>query len=141
MKGKKKRDATGLPELPEARPLPQEANPGGTEGVDAAWPGGSSNLGEVINPEPEGDTTYSTKDLPPDVPRVEFVDAFVCDKCGQAFATEALLEHDRTKALYALSLDPLTAAVCSLEEIEKLFEEMWEAERDSLAPFAKKVSV
>src|SRR5438552_12252526 len=54
MKGKKKRDATGLPELPEARPLPQEANPGGTEGVDAAWPGGSSNLGEVINPRAGG---------------------------------------------------------------------------------------
>ena len=97
MKGKKKRDATGLPELPAARPLPHEANPGGTEGVDAAWPGGSSNLGEVINPEPEGDTTYSTKDLPADAPRLEFVDAFVCDKCGQAFATEALLNvHRRT---------------------------------------------
>ena len=97
MTGKKKRDASGLPELPEARPLPHEANPGGTEGVDAAWPGGSSNLGEVINPDPEGDTTYSTKDLPADAPRVEFVDAFVCDKCGQAFATEALLNvHRRT---------------------------------------------
>jgi hypothetical protein len=85
------------PELPEARPLPNEANPGGTEGVDAGWPGGASNLGEVINQEPEGDTTYSTKDLPPDAPRVEFVDAFICDKCGQAFPTEeALNVHRRT---------------------------------------------
>ena len=42
---------------------------------------------------------------------------------------EALLEHDRTKALYALMLDPLTAAVCSLDEIERLFDEMWEAEQ------------
>jgi len=50
---------------------------------------------------------------------------------------QALLEHDRTKALYALSLDPLTAAVCSLDEIEKLFDEMWEAERQFLAPFEK----
>ena len=48
---------------------------------------------------------------------------------------EALMEHDRTKALYALSLDPLTAAVCSLEEIEKMFDEMWEAERRFLVPF------
>jgi len=48
---------------------------------------------------------------------------------------EALLEHDRTKALYALSLDPLTAAVCSLDEIEKMFGEMWEAQRQFLAPF------
>jgi alpha-galactosidase len=48
---------------------------------------------------------------------------------------EALAEGDRKKALYALSIDPLTAAVCSLEEIEKLFDEMWEAEREFLAPF------
>ena len=48
---------------------------------------------------------------------------------------EALLEHDRQKALYALSIDPLTAAVCSLDEIEKLFNEMWAAEREFLAPF------
>lgn len=77
--------------------MPYEANPGGTEGVDPGWRGGSSNLGELINPEPEGDTTYSTKDLPSDAPRVEFVDRFVCDKCGQAFPTEeALNVHRRT---------------------------------------------
>jgi alpha-galactosidase len=49
---------------------------------------------------------------------------------------EALLERDRAKALYALMLDPLTAAVCSLEEIDRLFEEMWAAERESLTGFA-----
>lgn len=49
---------------------------------------------------------------------------------------EALLESDRSKAKYALMLDPLTAAVCSLEEIDRLFEEMWEAERSSLQAFA-----
>ena len=54
---------------------------------------------------------------------------------------EALLEHDRQKALYALSLDPLTAAVCSLEEIERMFGEMWEAQRQFLAPFEQKVRV
>jgi alpha-galactosidase len=48
---------------------------------------------------------------------------------------QALLERDRQKAVYALMLDPLTAAVCSLEEIENLFNEMWEAERASLAAF------
>ncbi|HEV2027583.1 MAG TPA: alpha-galactosidase [Candidatus Dormibacteraeota bacterium] len=48
---------------------------------------------------------------------------------------EALLERDRQKAKYALMLDPLTAAVCSLEEIDRLFEEMWEAERSSLDAF------
>ena len=48
---------------------------------------------------------------------------------------QALLERDRRKALYALMLDPLTAAVCSLDEIEKMFNEMWEAERSSLGAF------
>jgi alpha-galactosidase len=48
---------------------------------------------------------------------------------------QALLERDRQKAKYALMLDPLTAAVCSLEEIHHLFEEMWTAERGSLTSF------
>ena len=48
---------------------------------------------------------------------------------------QALLERDRRKAQYALALDPLTAAVCSLEEIDRLFNEMWDAERPSLAAF------
>ena len=48
---------------------------------------------------------------------------------------EALIERDRTKAMYALMLDPLTAAVCSLEQIESMFDEMWKAERSSLAAF------
>ena len=48
---------------------------------------------------------------------------------------QALLERDRQKAKYALMLDPLSAAVCSLEEIDLMFEEMWEAERESLTSF------
>jgi alpha-galactosidase len=48
---------------------------------------------------------------------------------------QALLERDRAKAMYALMLDPLTAAVCSLQEIESMFNEMWEAERASLSAF------
>jgi alpha-galactosidase len=48
---------------------------------------------------------------------------------------EALLERNRQKAKYALMLDPLTAAVCSLQEIDALFEEMWAAEKSSLEPF------
>jgi hypothetical protein len=84
------------PELPEARPMPHEASPGGIEGADPGWPGGSSNLGELLNPKPEGKTTYSTSDLT-DVPRVEVIAQFLCDKCGQAFQTQALLNvHRRT---------------------------------------------
>jgi alpha-galactosidase len=45
---------------------------------------------------------------------------------------DALLHRDKQKAKYALMIDPLTAAVCSLEEIDRLFEEMWAAERESL---------
>jgi alpha-galactosidase len=48
---------------------------------------------------------------------------------------EALLKRDKQKAKYALMLDPLTSAVCSLEEIDHMFEEMWEAERESLEAF------
>jgi len=48
---------------------------------------------------------------------------------------QALIERDRGKARYALMLDPLTAAVCSLEEIDKLFDEMWAAEIGSLTAF------
>ena len=48
---------------------------------------------------------------------------------------EALLKRDRSTAKYALMLDPLTAAVCSPEEIDRLFEEMWAAEKESLPAF------
>ncbi len=48
---------------------------------------------------------------------------------------EALIERDKQKAKYALMLDPLTAAVCSPDEIDRLFEEMWSAERESLTAF------
>ena len=49
---------------------------------------------------------------------------------------EAVLEGSKQKARYALMLDPLTAAVCSLDEIDRLFEEMWAAEREFLGPFS-----
>jgi alpha-galactosidase len=49
----------------------------------------------------------------------------------------ALLERDKEQARYALLLDPLTAAVCSPDEISRLFDEMWEAERDYLQPFER----
>jgi alpha-galactosidase len=50
---------------------------------------------------------------------------------------EAVLELDRAAALHALMLDPLSAAVCSPEEIGQMFEEMWEAEREDLGPFER----
>jgi len=44
-------------------------------------------------------------------------------------AVQAVLEQDREKALYALYVDPLSAAVCSPAEIKSMFEELWEADR------------
>jgi alpha-galactosidase len=48
---------------------------------------------------------------------------------------EALLTRNKEAARYALLLDPLSAAVCSPAEINALFDEMWQAERDYLEPF------
>ena len=50
---------------------------------------------------------------------------------------QALLERDRAKAKHALMLDPLTSAVCSLDEISAMFDEMWAAQRSDLAVFER----
>ncbi len=47
----------------------------------------------------------------------------------------AVLEQDRETAVYALMMDPLTAAVCSLAEIRAMFDDMAEAQRDYLPDF------
>jgi alpha-galactosidase len=48
---------------------------------------------------------------------------------------EAVLARDRQAALHALLLDPLTAAVCSPDEVRQMFDEMWAAERADLVAF------
>jgi alpha-galactosidase len=48
---------------------------------------------------------------------------------------QALLERDREEARLALMLDPLTAAVCSLDEISAMFDEMWAAQAEHLHAF------
>jgi alpha-galactosidase len=48
---------------------------------------------------------------------------------------QAVLERDRKAALHALMLDPLSAAVCSPEEIGNMFDEMWAAEIEDLVYF------
>lgn len=45
---------------------------------------------------------------------------------------ESILEKDKEKAFYAVALDPNVAAVLPLDDIRKMFEEMWEAEGDLL---------
>ncbi|GIP21626.1 alpha-galactosidase [Paenibacillus sp. J22TS3] len=44
-------------------------------------------------------------------------------------AVEAVLKRDKEMARHALMVDPLSAAVCSLEEISSMFEELYEAEQ------------
>jgi hypothetical protein len=84
------------PALPRGRPMPSEANPGGVEGAEPDWRGGSSNLGEVMNPPFEQPSTYSSKDSD-GAPRVDVVARYLCDHCGQAFHTNELLAvHMRT---------------------------------------------
>jgi alpha-galactosidase len=46
-----------------------------------------------------------------------------------------VVERSRQAALHALLLDPLTAAVCSPDEIEAMFAAMWEAEKEDLTAF------
>jgi hypothetical protein len=93
-KKRKREQREDVPELPEARPMPGEARPGGIEGAESSWQGGPSE--PILGPEPDFDATYSTKDIG-DAPRVEVVRFFHCDECGQAFDTESVLNtHRRT---------------------------------------------
>lgn len=48
---------------------------------------------------------------------------------------QAVLNQDREAAVHALMCDPLTTAVCSLEETRQLFDEMAEAQKDDLPAF------
>lgn len=47
----------------------------------------------------------------------------------QGLIVEAALEHRPEAAMYALSLDPVTSAVCTLDQIRDMFDELRAAER------------
>ncbi|MGN1345916.1 MAG: alpha-glucosidase/alpha-galactosidase, partial [Eubacteriales bacterium] len=53
----------------------------------------------------------------------------------EELAVEGCLAGDREMICHAVLNDPLTAAVCSLEEIRRLTDEMFEANRDALPMF------
>jgi alpha-galactosidase len=53
----------------------------------------------------------------------------------QELAVRAVRERDREAAFHACALDPLTASVLPLHEIRRMFDELWEAERDLLSRF------
>ncbi|TMC51878.1 MAG: hypothetical protein E6J20_14375 [Chloroflexi bacterium] len=89
-----RRQAKVLPELPEGRPRPEEANPGGIEGADPGWAGGQSGL--ILGPELEGDTTYSTSQVD-SAGRVDVVRTIHCEKCGEGFQSLVLLNVHRKR--------------------------------------------
>jgi alpha-galactosidase len=53
----------------------------------------------------------------------------------QELAVRAVLEHDRELAYHACTLCPLTAALLPLPQIRRMFDELWEAEKDLLLWF------
>ena len=53
----------------------------------------------------------------------------------QELAVRAALERDKEAAFHACALDPLTAAMVSLPDIRKMFEELWAAEGERLSYF------
>lgn len=55
--------------------------------------------------------------------------------CHHELVVTSLLEGDHEVDVHTLMLDPLTAAVCSLEEIRRLFDEMYQAEREFIREF------
>jgi len=55
----------------------------------------------------------------------------------QELAVKAVLERDREAAFHAVTLDPLTAACCSLDQMREMFEELWAAEGDLLGWFER----
>jgi alpha-galactosidase len=60
--------------------------------------------------------------------------AAICDSNMRMFdlAAQAAIEKSKELAIYALYLDPLTAAVCDPDEIEKMALEMFDAQSQFL---------
>ena len=52
----------------------------------------------------------------------------------QLLTAEGALEADREKIHYAVAVDPLTAAVCSLREIREMTDKLFEALKEELDP-------
>jgi alpha-galactosidase len=57
----------------------------------------------------------------------------------QEMAVKAAMTGDKDMAFWAIAYDPLTAAVCSLEEIRKMVDEMFTAEKDWLPRFKSQI--
>ncbi len=53
----------------------------------------------------------------------------------QELAVQAVVNRDREAAFYACCLDPLNAAILTLDQIRSMFDELWDAEKDLLKWF------
>ncbi len=69
-------------------------------------------------------------ELPPQLAALNITNVNV-----QYMAVRAALEADRRMAFWAVAHDPLTAAVCTLDEIQQMVDEMFEAEKRWLPQF------
>ena len=69
-------------------------------------------------------------DLPRQIAALNYTTA----QC-ESLAVDGLMAADREMIFHAIVNDPLTAAVCSFEEIRRMTEEMFEANRDALPMF------
>jgi alpha-galactosidase len=69
-------------------------------------------------------------ELPPQLALLTNISA----RCEE-LAVEGAYEGDKRKIFHAICFDPLTSAVLSLEEIKKMTDEMFEANREYLTYF------
>ena len=83
-----------------------------------------------INADPSGLRPQAVGSLPTHLAALNALNAS-CDD----LAVEGALEGDRRKVYHAAALDPLTAAVLSLAEIQTMVEEMFTANQDWLPRF------
>jgi alpha-galactosidase len=115
--------------IESGRPAVIHGNVLNTGLIDNLLPGGCVEVPVLVDGTGLHPTHFGP--LPPQLAALDSAHMYVHE-----LMVEAVQNLDRTAALRALSLDPLTAAVCSPDEIEQMFDELWEAEREDLQAFA-----
>ncbi|MDP6039434.1 MAG: alpha-glucosidase/alpha-galactosidase, partial [Candidatus Latescibacteria bacterium] len=132
-------------EVPKLRPSHEYASAimeARLTGVPFVFNGNVMNKGSITNlpdaccvevpcmVDREGIHPCYVGELPPQCAALNMTNVAV-----QELAVKAAMERDKEAAFHACALDPLTAAVVSLPDIRKMFDELWEAEGDRLSYF------
>ena len=73
---------------------------------------------------------YYIGDLPPQCAALNRMNINV-----QELAVKAIAERSRERVFQAVMVDPLTSAILTIEEIRRMVDEMFEAEREYLPEF------